>query len=384
MDAVTPAHSAATLGRARIAVSLVFLVMGAGTGLWGVHIPIVASRLDLPPAAIGLALLSAAIGSVVTMPLAGVALTRLSSRPATVAFTLAFALLTPFPILAPWPWFLFVALFLWGAAMGGMDVGMNTQATEVEAARGRPTMSSFHGFFSVGVLIGSALGGLIVGAGWGGGSGALIVAAALLAIGVWSAMNLWPGAKPEHAGARFALPPFAVLGIGAITLLAFAGEGAVSDWSALFLSAVKGTSHGVAASGLIVFSVAMIACRLTGDRVVAALGAGTIVFGGGLLMVAGIAIAIAAPWPIVCAIGFGVVGIGAANLAPVTFTAAARTPGISASVGVAAVTTMGYAGFLFSPPALGFIASAWGLSLALATVAVMGVAIAALTGTVRR
>jgi predicted MFS family arabinose efflux permease len=318
------------------------------------------------------------------MPVTGAALTRLSSRPPTAALTLAFAFLTLFPILAPWPWFLFVALFLWGAAMGGMDVAMNTQATEVEAVRGRPTMSSFHGFFSVGALIGSSLGGIIVGASWGDGRGALLVCAVLLAAGVWSALNLWPSTPPDHAGPRFVLPPVAVLGIGAITLLAFAGEGAVSDWSALFLSTVKGTSAGVAASGLIVFSVAMIVCRLTGDRVVAALGATTVVFAGGLLMAAGIAIAILSPWPIVSAIGFGIVGIGAANLAPVTFSAASRTPGVSASVGVAAVTTMGYGGFLFSPPTLGFVANAFGLSFALAIVALMGLAVTALTGTVRR
>ncbi len=101
-------------------------------------------------------------------------------------------------------------------------------------------------------------------------------------------------------------------------------------------------------------------------------------------MAAGIAVAILSPWPVLCAIGFGIVGIGAANIAPVTFTVASRTPGVSASVGVAAVTTMGYAGFLFSPPTLGFVANVWGLSFALAIVAVMGLAITALTGTVRR
>ncbi|HVY21296.1 MAG TPA: MFS transporter [Bauldia sp.] len=372
------------LVRARIAVSIAFLVMGTGAGLWGVHIPVVAERLGLAPATIGLGLLCAATGAVLNMPLTGAALTRLSSRPPTAALTLAFAVLTPFPILAPWPWFLFVSLFLWGAAMGGLDVAMNTQATEVEAARRKPTMSSFHGFFSVGALIGSSLGGLIVGSGWGDGRGALIVAAVLLVAGIWSAFNLWPSAPPDHAGPRFTLPPAAVLGIGAITLLAFAGEGAVSDWSALFLSKVKGTSAGVAASGLIVFSVAMIVCRLTGDRVVAALGATTIVFAGGLLMAAGIAIAVVAPWPIVSALGFGIVGIGAANLAPVGFSAASRTPGVPASVGVAAVTTMGYAGFLVSPPTLGFVANAWGLPVALGIVAVMGLAITALTGAVRR
>ena len=158
----------------------------------------------------------------------------------------------------------------------------------------------------------------------------------------------------------------------------------MTDWSALYLSSVKNWSLAAAASGYAAFSVAMVVCRLTGDMVVARLGGFITIVGGGLLTAAGMIIAVLSPWPVFSAAGFAIVGIGAANLVPVAFSAAARTPGVPPSMGVAAVTTLGYSGFLVFPPVLGFIAQDWGLSAALGFVALMGLAIAAMAGAVRR
>ena len=385
----TPDRSAAlaaapSIVRARLAVSMAFFICGCGVGIWAVHIPLVAERLAIGTGTVGLALLSAAIGAVGTMPLTGFALAKYGSRLPTAAIVIAFAILAPIPVLSPSVPFLFVALFLFGAAMGGLDVAMNTQAAEIEAARRRPTMSSFHGFFSVGALVGAVLGGFIIGAGWGDGSGASLAAAVLLAMAVWSAMNLWPSERPVDGGPRFALPPLAVLGLGAITFLAFSGEGGVTDWSALYLSTVKLSTTAEAASGLAAFSVTMVVFRLTGDWLVARIGNVATIVGGGLMMAAGMIVAVAAPWPWLVAAGFGIVGIGTANLVPVAFSAAARVPGVPPGIGVAAVTTTGYAGFLVFPPVLGFIGEAWGLSASLLVVAAMGLAIVAFAGAVRR
>lgn len=385
---ITPGHRAATaapsLVRARLAVSAAFFIAGCGLGLWAVHIPLVVERLGISAGTLGFALLTAAIGSVGTMPVTGIALARYGSRLPTAGLALAFAVLIPIPMLSPTVLFLFVSLFFFGAAMGGLDVAMNTQAAEVEAARGRPTMSSFHGFFSLGALAGAVLGGFIIGIGWGGGSGAVATAVALVALAIWAAMNLWPSERPVDGGPRFALPPAPLWGLGAITFLAFAGEGGVVDWSALFLSTVKLSSTAEAASGLAAFSVAMVIFRLTGDWLVARLGNVVTVVGGGLLMALGIVVAVVAPWPLVSAAGFAIVGVGAANLAPVAFSAATRVPGVPPGIGVAAVTTTGYGGFLIFPPILGFIAEAWGLSASLMLVAAMGLAVVAFAGTVRR
>ena len=384
----TPRNIAAPeagLGRARVAVSLVFLVLGCGNGLWAVHIPIVTQRLGLDPGVVGLALFTAAVGAVGTMPLTGMALGRFGSRLPTAVLALIYPVVLPLPILAPSTPFLFVVMLLFGATMGGLDVAMNMQAAEVETARRRPTMSSFHGFFSLGALAGSSLGGLLIAAGWGNGSGGVLVGIVLLAVAAWAGTNLWRSERrPAASGPRFALPPLALVGLGAITFLAFAGEGAVTDWSALFLATVKQSGAAAAASGVVAFSVAMVVCRLTGDAVVARLGRMTTAVAGGGLVAVGMIVAVVGPTPLLSAPGFAIVGIGAANLVPVAISAAARVPGISPGIAVAGVTSMGYVGFLFVPPILGFIARAWGLPASLIVVAGMGLAIAALAGSVRR
>jgi MFS family permease len=387
MDATTDnvsAQPASVLIRARIAVSGAFLILGCGTGLWAVHIPLVVARLGIDHSTVGLVLFTMAVGAVGTMPLTGWALGRLGSLKPTATLTFAFVVMTPLPILAPSLAFLFVSALVFGACMGGMDVAMNVQAAEVEEARRRPTMSSFHGFYSVGTLAGSALGGLIIWAGMGGGSGAVATAFVLFGLAVWLSMNLWPSGRPVEQGPRFVLPPVAILGLGAIVFLTFAAEGGVTDWSALYLATVKQSSTALAASGVVVFSVAMVVCRLAGDAIVERIGGRNAVVGGGLLVAVGMALAVLSPWPLVSAIGFGILGVGAANVVPVAISAASRVPGVAPGIGVAAVTSMGYAGFLVVPPILGFVATAFGLSFALSLVALMGLAAAALAGAVKQ
>jgi MFS family permease len=384
VDTATTTPARTHLVAARTAVSWCFFCLGALTGVWAVHIPIVQARLGIDPAILGLALLMLAIGAVLTMPLTGMALAHFGSRRPTAALALAFPAAAPFATLAQQPWQLFVALFFFGATMGGLDVAMNTQATEVEAARGKPTMSSFHGFFSVGALSGATLGGLIVAAGWGNGGGAAITATVFFLISIWAAFNLLPSDRGVAGGPRFTLPDRAVLGLGVITFLAFAGEGAITDWSALFLATIKHAEPATAGLGFAAFSVAMTVFRLTGDAVVARIGPVLAIVGGGALMTIGMIVALAAPAHYVSSLGFAIAGIGTANIVPVAFSAAARTPGVSAGVGVAAVTTLGYSGFLIFPPLIGFVARSFGLSAALIVVAIMGAAIAAMAGAVRR
>jgi fucose permease len=224
-------------------------------------------------------------------------------------------------------------------------------------------------------LSGAGIGSLIVAIGWGNGSGAVLLAVVFLAMAIFAALNLLPTKAPPPGagprGPRFTLPDRAVLGVGIISFLAFAGEGAVTDWSALFLVDVKHASTASAGLGYAVFSVAMTVCRLAGDAVVARLGGFTTVLAGGGMVAAGMVLAIAAPSPLLSSLAFAIVGVGAANLVPVAFSAAARIPGVSPAAGVAAATTLGYSGFLIFPPLIGFVARAFGLSAALITVAIM-------------
>ena len=372
-----PADWIPRLFRARLAVMGGFLLAGSGMGIWAAHIPLVQARLDIDPAVLGLALFCMAIGAIVTMPLTGIALGRLGSRFPAATTTIAFTALIPLPILAPNVPFFFVSAFLFGTTMSALDISINVQATEIEAARGRPTMSSFHAFFSIGGLLGAVLGAAVVAAGLGDGRGALLIMAGLMAIAIPAALNLWPSDKPPEGGPAFVRPNRATLALGVMALLCFAVEGAVTDWSALYLARVKLAPPAAAAAGFAAFSVTMAFFRLVGDTVVDRLGpTRTIVLGGGGIA-AGIALALVSPSPALSAAGFALVGVGAANVVPVVFGAASRIDGVPANLGVAAVATLGYAGFLVAPPTLGFVARSWGLGVSLALVGLMGVAIAA-------
>jgi MFS family permease len=364
------------LFRARLAVIAAFLLAGMGTGIWATHIPLVQARLGLDPAILGLALFSMACGALITMPLTGIALGRFGSRLPAAVTVIAFTALIPLPILAGSIPFFFFGAFAFGCTMSAVDVAMNLQATEIEAARGRPTMSSFHAFFSIGGLAGAGLGAAVIAAGLGDGRGAVLITLVLLVIAVAAAFNLWRSPRPPETGPAFVLPNRAALALGIMALLSFAVEGAVTDWSALYLARVKLAPPAAAAAGFAAFSVTMAVFRLVGDTVVDRLGETRTLVLGGVGIALGMTLAVLAPWAPLAAAGFAFVGIGAANIVPVVFGAASRVPGMPSNLGVAAVATMGYAGFLVAPPTLGFVARSWGLPVALTIVAVMGAAIA--------
>lgn len=362
--------------RARVAVSVAFLLLGAGPGLWAVHIPLVQERLGISPGILGLALLAMAGGAVLAMPIMGWAVGHLGSRVPTAAGMILYVASIPLPILAGNVPFFFVALFFFGLLMGGLDVVGNVQAAEVETLRRKPTMSSFHAFYSIGGLGGALVGALIIANGWGDGTGAVAVCIALLALGAMAVGHLLPSEKPIDGAPRFALPNRAVVGLGVLAFLCFAIEGAVTDWSALFLTASKAATPETAAFGYAAYAFAMAGFRLFGDPIVVRLGPKAVSVGGSLLCVVGLGIALAAPWPIIAALGFGLVGLGAANVVPVVFSTAARTPGVPSGVGVSAVATLGYSGFLVFPLILGFAADLFGLSAAIGIVLLMSAAMA--------
>ena len=322
--------------RARIAVSCGFFAFGLGFAIWAVHIPVIAERLGLGPAILGLALLNVGLGGVISQPLTGGLVARTGSRPAATVLLLVFLATFIAPIVAWSTPVFFVATFILGVTAGAANVAVNTQASEIERTRGRPTMSSFHGFFSLGALAGASLGGGIIAFGWQDGSGAAVVAAVLFTIAAGAArFFLATAPAPRKASLdgrrRMALPGPAILGLSVLTFFANTVEGAVNDWSTLYLSSVRGLSVAAAASGIVIFSLAMAICRLAGGPVVVMLGEKRIVLFGGVLITLGMAVVVLSPWAILSPLGFALVAIGAANTIPVMMGAAARTPGVAAS-----------------------------------------------------
>lgn len=375
MNPVTTANPR-SIDAARWAISTVFLLNGAGIGLWAAHVPTVQARMGIDTGMLSMVLLTVAAGALLAMPLMGGLTGRWGTRRMVLLSGFAFATMTPLIMGAPSLPLLFIAAFLFGVSNGALDVAMNANASEVETARGLPTMSAFHGFFSLGGLFGAGIGGLLVGQGLGHGQGALMVGVVTAVVLALSAPRVMGFAATHGAGSHFSLPRGAALGLGLLALLCFAVEGALVDWSALLMEERTGATPASAALGFSAFSIAMAACRFAGDRLIVRFGALRIMVVGGLAMFAGLALAVASTHFVLSAVGFALVGLGAANVVPLLFGAAARIPGMSAGNGVAAVATLGYGGLLLAPPVLGWVAMHSSIMVALGGLSLSGLVIA--------
>lgn len=377
--------SAATTGEGRDAswaersgTFVIFLTLGIGVGAWAAALPALKAKLDLSDQGLSLALFGLAIGSVLSTIAAGILAPRLGTGRATgiAAFAVVLALLLP-PLAGSLGQFVALA-FVLGMSTGALDVCMNGHAGDIEHRWGGPIMSSFHGAFSLGGLAGSALGGLLAASGWSA-VGQLWVPVSIAAmLNLLALPALGRGQRSRGGGLGLAWPTRATYGLCAIVLFCFVIEGAMADWSAVYLSSVAGSTVAVAATGYAAFSVAMAGGRFVGDRIVATLGPRRVVAAGGALALLGLGLAIAFPTPLAAGMGFAMVGLGLANVAPVVFSAAART-GTSPSAGISTVATVGYAGFLSGPPLIGGIASVAGLRFGIACL-LLAAAVVALVG----
>ena len=374
---------------ARLAVIGVFLVAGLSFGSWVARIPEVQDAIGLDDAQLGLALLGTAIGSIAAMSTTGWTIARFGSRAVTVVAALGVCATLPLLPLAPSMPLLFLALLLFGACYGTMDVAMNAQAVLVEERYRRPIMSSFHGVFSLGGLLGAASAGLIVGIGVAPVPHLLAVGLVLVVLIAAAAPRLIPAAGEQRAeGPSFALPTGPLLGLGAIAFGVLLAEGAIADWGAIYLRDVVGASAAVAAAGYTAFSLTMMIGRFAGDALTQRLGPVSMVRGGGLLVAAGLAVALLLGSVPAAFVGFALVGAGLAATFPIVLSAAGRVPGVPAGTALAAVATAGYSGFLVGPPTIGFLSGGiapigfpgFGLRGGLVAVALLGLVVALLAG----
>ncbi len=349
--------------RARLAVATVFFANGAGFASLVPHIPSVQSSLDLRPSVLGFALLAMAAGALCGIPLSGVCTSRFGSRAVVHVTAAAFFAALPLPIAATSLVLLVPALFVLGASNGALDVSMNTQAVGVEAQWPTPILSSFHGLWSLGGLVGAGIAALTLYAGIAPLThviGATIVfgASALVAC-----RSLLPrAADPHDEGPRFVRPTRALATLGLIALLALMSEGAMGDWSAVYIRNTLGADAATAALGFAAFAGAMAAGRFLGDAIVARFGDARVVRWATTMAAVGFGAALLVGTPRAAIIGCAVVGLGLSNLVPIVFRTASHVPGVPASHGIAAVGTTGYAGFLAGPPLIGLAAE--GVTLA--------------------
>ena len=366
---------------ARLGTATIFFVNGAVFGGWVSRIPEVQRGIGAGEGVLGLALLAMAVGALTAMPLTGWTVSRYGSRVPTSVSVLVFCLILPLLALAPSAAALALALFAFGVFNGGTDVSMNAQAAAIEARYGRPIMSSFHALFSFGGLAGAALGGLAAAAGVGVLQHFLAATVIFGVIAIFASRLLMPGREDASgSGPAFARPNRALAALGVVALCALVSEGAMADWSAIYLRDALGSGPGLAAAGFAAFSLAMAVGRLTGDRMIQLLGPVTMLRLGGGLAASGLAVALLVDQTALALVGFIGVGAGLATLFPITLSAAARAPGMAPGAGIAAMSSTGYFGFLIGPPLIGFVAELTGLRGALVLIVAAGVVITLLAG----
>ncbi|WP_236206010.1 MFS transporter [Pseudomonas tohonis] len=355
-QAVPCADSPAT----RLATRLAFFVSGFGMACWAPLVPYAKARLGIEEAVLGLLLLCLGAGSMLSMPLAGGLAGRIGSRPVILAGGIGLCCAMPLLAVADSGALLAFALALFGASLGAMDVAMSVHAVEVTRDAPVPLMSGFHGMFSVGGFAGSLGMTALLAAGLAP-LPAILVAVAIVVLGLVLAAPRLLRTRSGGGGAFFVLPRGIVLLLGALAFAMFLAEGAMLDWGAILLVEERGFDPARAGLGYALFSLAMLVGRLSGDKLIARLGERRILVGGGLLATAGFALLLLAPHPLLALPGFPLVGLGAANVVPVLFTAAGRQTTMPANLAVAALTTVGYAGVLAGPALVGFVAQGLGL-----------------------
>jgi predicted MFS family arabinose efflux permease len=361
--------------RARIAVGSAFAVHGAVSGSFATRIPWLQDHLHAGPGGLGLALLAPAVGSIVAMPMAGRVTHRLGGRAATRLLLALWAAMLAFPALAPNLPVLWVTLLVYGAVAGMCDVAMNAQGVVVEQRIGRSVMSGLHGMWSVGGLVGGAVGMLAAQARVDARIHLAAMAVVLLVVGGLTGRRLLDLRPDEGQAAppRFVLPSRSVLVIGLVGFCAVFGEAATQDWCGVYLKQITGASPGVAAGSFTAFAFTMAAGRLCGDLVVRRVGVALTVRISGALAALGGVLVVFARTPLPAIAGFMLIGLGVAVVVPLVF-AAAGNAGATPGEGVAGAATISYTSGFVAPSAIGGIAAAANLSVSFALVTVLSAA----------
>ncbi|MGC9376831.1 MFS transporter [Streptomyces sp. MH13] len=380
------------LTRLRIALTAFFALDGFVFAGWVVRIPAVKEQTCASAGELGLALLGVSAGAVVTMTLTGRLVRRYGSHPVTVACAVLLCLSVALPPLTHSVLALGAVLLVFGSAYGGINVAFNSAAVDLVAVLRRPIMPSFHAAFSLGGMIGAALGGLVA------GSlspvrhllGLTVIGLLVTLVAGRALLRCEPVAPPDRParpgrpglgdrderddrGDSASRPPDRrtrrlVVTFGLIALCTAYGEGAMADWGALHLEQDLDASPGLAAAGYSCFALAMTVGRLTGTTLLERLGRTTTVVAGGTVAVAGMLLGSLAPSVWAALSGFAITGLGLANIFPV---AVERAGALGGPGGVATASTLGYGGMLLGPPAIGFMADWFSLPAALTSVAVL-------------
>jgi MFS family permease len=358
--------------RDAVSIGLVFMTVSILFGSWVTRIPDVKANLELSEGTLGLSLLGMSIGALLMMPFSAWIMSKFGTGKTIVIGILVAIVTMALPVFATSFWMLVSFLFLAGLCHGLTDVAINAAAAMIEQSQRIRILSTCHGMFSIGGMFGAILGSFLASMGVSVQVHLTSLAVVMIIFILLISKNLLKVENAEiEEGKIFVLPSGGLIGLAVIGFAIMMGEGAIADWSAIYIKDYLYGTAAIAGLGFAGFSFTMSLGRFMGDSIVPKYGSKNIIRFGSALGAFGLALVIFIPHIYVAILGFTIVGLGFSCVVPILFSAAAKVPGVASGTGIAAVTTSGIFGFLIGPPAIGFIANEFNLTIALGCVMVL-------------
>ncbi|MHA4811264.1 MFS transporter [Flavitalea flava] len=357
----------------RIAASVFFFVAGICFASWASRIPDIQGHLGLNDAGLGSVLFALPVGLMTSLPLSGWLVTKFGSKRMLLAGSLTYPLILCLLGVVDHTWQLVTVLFFFGLFGNLMNISINTQAVGVESLYGRSIMASFHGVWSLAGFVGASVGTLMVG-------GhippflhfCLIALLVIITTVIFYNSSLEKDLPHDTSQPLFVMPDKGLLNLGMIALCCMICEGSMFDWSGVYFKKVVSGGGSIPTLGYVAFMFSMATGRFLGDWLATTIGVKKILQMSGVVIAAGLLLAVIFPNLAAATSGFLLVGLGVSSVVPLVYSAAGRSGTMAPGVAIAAVSTIGYFGFLFGPPLIGFIAQAASLRWSLTLIACLG------------
>ena len=364
----------------RIANAVFFFVSGFGYTTWASRIPSIQQSLHLNEAQLGAALFAMPIGLMATMPFTSRLLSNFSSSHIMMVGAIAFNLMLGLLGFTSMYWQFIAILLLFGSSRNVLNLSINTQSVGVQKLYQKSIITTFHGIWSSAGFAGAATGYLMVyfnvPPAWH-----LLTVSILMSI---FAFYAWPNTLhqkpvPQERKPIFTLPDKYLLKFGLICFSSMACENVMYDWSAIYIQKAVHASKVTSNAAFVVFMIAVTIGRFAGDRLVNERGIKQVLQYSGGLIVAGFALAIGLPYVMPAIIGYAFIGLGVSCMVPLVFSVAGKSKSMSGGPAIAAVSTVGYLGFLMVPPIVGFVAQAANLRWSFGLIGLLGLVIVWMT-----
>jgi MFS family permease len=359
--------------RARISSTVFYFISGFGYAAWASRIPSIQAHLHLNEAQLGGVLFAMPVGLMMTMPITGQLLSRFSSRSIMFFGAMVYTVMLGLLGFATQTWQLVVILFFFGSSRNLFNLSLNAQSVSVQSLYSRSIMTFFHGVWSMAGFAGAALGYLVVllniNTTWHlAGVGVAMLIASLLSY----PDIIYHKPAPQQKRPVFSLPDKFLIKFALICFACMACENTMYDWSGIYFEKALHTSKQGATMGFVFYMVAMTISRFAGDSLVNRIGIKRILNYSGWLIFIGLLMAVLVPYPIAAILGFILTGAGVSCIVPLVFSMAGKSKTMSGASALAAISTIGYLGFLLVPPFVGFVAQAAGLRVAFGIIALLG------------